>query len=126
MQTHTVAVVCDQLVREKWALPAHAAGLHGSFDINAAMEKLDERIYKQAFLAAKESEKPPTVKGAQPSAGLPQKELSKAFAGKCNYCDKWGHRKQDCFKLKADLKRSAEQRQGEAGIGVVYSGLPLQ
>ena len=110
---HVVAVAYDELVREKWASLAYQAGSAGTFDIDAAMSCLDESVYvaaasrvmaKPAVVPAADSEKKGTGKGNQ--------DLE------CHYCGRKGHKKSDCYKLKAALKADAQRpHAGESETG---------
>jgi hypothetical protein len=44
----------------------------------------------------------------------PTTEMAQAvFDGNCNFCNKKGHKKVDCFKFKKQQKEGAEKKPGE-------------
>ena len=106
---HTVAVIYDQLAREKWATAAYHAGMSGSFQLEDAMGTLDEKVYSSALRA---TEIPAML--AKPQHSFPAKSRGKGakFDGECRYCGKMGHRKIDCNKFKEDQAGTKKRKWG--------------
>lgn len=102
---HSVAVAYDEKVREKWAETAYNAGQHGAFDIDAAMMVLDEKVYAEAMKTAPDPKPHSTEERESGKGGSKGK-----FLGVCNYCNKPGHRKIDCFQFKADQRKISNKR----------------
>ena len=110
---HQVAVFYDQIVREKWASAAYHAGAEGSFNIDDAMTALDDRAYKEALSMCTDVCRFGDGKGDGKGEGKGKgKGLNGRlpFAGVCNYCGKTGHRKSECYKLKAEQRRALGDR----------------
>ena len=106
---HHVGVIYDQLARERWANMAFQAGSQ-QFDINGAMSKYDDQLYQEAVRI---SDKPVTKAPVRPLAAEvvppPPKGNGKGrFPGVCNFCNKQGHRKADCYQWKAFQRSQGE------------------
>jgi hypothetical protein len=117
---HSVAVTYDELVRKKWADKAHMAG-KGTFDVDAAMQEVDEKVYTQALGPAKGAAALASDTAGSSQAAYTGKTASH-MKGNCHYCQKPGHLKVDCLKMKADqrnggLKRFADASEGDGNKG---------
>ena len=104
-----MAVRYDELVRHKWATLAYDAGAHGSFDLEARMRWVDEKVYAEATKG-----RVLNISGQQMPMSSGYKGTGKGdvegpsslmrFDGLCSFCGKSGHRKVDCFAWKATRK----------------------
>ena len=105
-ERHGVATVYDELVREKWVNKAHTAGMRGTFDLNAAMRELDEKVYLKALNAAK----PYKAVAVEAPPAESSRVAGRSRDGKCNYCGKQGHFKFECLQYKADQSSGGTEK----------------